>query len=101
MFQTKVSKQRLGDVRRSKCKMLTRGDVEMLFFMATPSEDQEEPRFRPRNCLLFWGVWLAETADLISQVLGVQGKYMGVSKNSGNYPKMDGLFHGKPYYLMG
>ena len=55
--------------------MLTfRGDVEMLFFMATPSEDQEEPRFRPRNCLLFWGGLAGFfTADLISQILGVQG----------------------------
>ncbi len=25
---------------------------------------------------------------------------MGVSKNNGNYPKMDGENHGKPYFLM-
>ncbi len=27
-------------------------------------------------------------------------QYVDVSKNRGKTPKMDGLFHGKPYFLM-
>ena len=27
--------------------------------------------------------------------------HLGVSKNRGETPKMDGLFHGKPYYFNG
>ena len=30
----------------------------------------------------------------------VKGLYMGVSKNRGKTPKMDGVFHGKPYEQM-
>ena len=36
----------------------------------------------------------------ISQAVSILYIYIGVSKNTGKTPKMDGLFHGKPYFLM-